>query len=52
MRKQFRDYTVYSNKETIQKLLNGEIQGLVATNKLSRGQDIPDVDHVGDVFFR
>ncbi|KAK5974483.1 Helicase C-terminal domain-containing protein, partial [Trichostrongylus colubriformis] len=40
------DYVVTDNKETIQRMLNGEIQGLVATNKLSRGQDIPDVDHV------
>lgn len=27
-------------------MMNGEIQGVVATNKLSRGQDIPEVDHV------
>ncbi|KAK6025947.1 helicase protein, partial [Ostertagia ostertagi] len=40
------DYIVADNKETIRRLLDGEIQGLVATNKLSRGQDIPDVDHV------
>ncbi|KAK6049300.1 DEAD/DEAH box helicase [Cooperia oncophora] len=40
------DYTYHNNKETIENLLDGKIQGLVATNKIARGQDIPDVDHV------
>ncbi|XGW03221.1 hypothetical protein V3C99_014875, partial [Haemonchus contortus] len=40
------DYAIADNQETIRRMLNGEIQGLVSTNKLSRGQDIPDVDHV------
>ncbi|EYC19812.1 hypothetical protein Y032_0023g733 [Ancylostoma ceylanicum] len=40
------DYTALHNRETLQRMMRGEIQGVVATNKLSRGQDIPEVDHV------
>ncbi|VDP02036.1 unnamed protein product [Heligmosomoides polygyrus] len=37
------DYLVEDNKRTLARLMNREIQGVVATNKLSRGQDIPDL---------
>ncbi|KIH47615.1 helicase protein, partial [Ancylostoma duodenale] len=42
----FRDYTPQDNSNTIARMKRGEIQGVVATNKMSRGQDIPEVDHV------
>ncbi|KAL6741226.1 hypothetical protein Aduo_014501 [Ancylostoma duodenale] len=40
------DYTPQDNSNTIARMKRGEIQGVVATNKMSRGQDIPEVDHV------
>ncbi|ETN79170.1 helicase protein [Necator americanus] len=40
------DYTTTDNRNTLAKMENGEIQGVVATNKLARGQDIKAVDHV------
>ncbi|VDM60449.1 unnamed protein product [Angiostrongylus costaricensis] len=43
---QFRDYTLDDNETTLRRMKTGKIQGVVATNKLARGQDIPEVDHV------
>uniref|UniRef100_A0A0K0CWE9 Helicase C-terminal domain-containing protein n=1 Tax=Angiostrongylus cantonensis TaxID=6313 RepID=A0A0K0CWE9_ANGCA len=40
------DYTLDDNENTLHRMKAGQIQGVVATNKLARGQDIPEVDHV------
>ncbi|KHJ75245.1 hypothetical protein OESDEN_25139 [Oesophagostomum dentatum] len=40
------DFSPEQNREVLTRMMNGDIQGVVATNKLSRGQDIPEVDHV------
>uniref|UniRef100_A0A1I7XLJ1 Helicase C-terminal domain-containing protein n=1 Tax=Heterorhabditis bacteriophora TaxID=37862 RepID=A0A1I7XLJ1_HETBA len=40
------DYDHEYVSSTLSFLKSGSIQGVVATNKLARGQDIPDVDHV------
>ncbi|CAJ0592142.1 unnamed protein product [Cylicocyclus nassatus] len=40
------DFTPKQNREVLRSMEQNEIQGVVATNKLSRGQDIPEVDHV------
>ncbi|KHJ88522.1 helicase protein [Oesophagostomum dentatum] len=42
----YRDFTLDDNRSTLQKLHNGEVQAVVATNKLPRGQDLPGVNHV------
>ncbi|VDL85122.1 unnamed protein product [Nippostrongylus brasiliensis] len=40
------DYSAADNNMVLGMMKRGEIQGVVATNKMARGQDVSEVDHV------